>query len=113
LEHWTRFRQKKWQPIEKKGDSFPGRSSSPQWDPHPTPHFYEVAIAHEKWKDGFPKIWGRFVPEEGRRKAERRIKMKARARLIEMAVAAAICIGIGLFVPRIAGSHCDTLQGRW
>lgn len=39
--------------------------------------------------------------------------MKARVRLIGMAVVATICIGIGiwLFVPRIAGSHCDTLAG--
>jgi len=39
--------------------------------------------------------------------------MKARVRLIGMAVVATICIGIGiwLFIPRIAGSHCDTLAG--
>jgi hypothetical protein len=39
--------------------------------------------------------------------------MKASVKFIGMAVVATICIGIGiwLFVPRIAGSHCDTLAG--
>ncbi len=39
--------------------------------------------------------------------------MKARVRFIGMVVVATICIGIGIwfFVPRIAGSHCDTLAG--
>lgn len=39
--------------------------------------------------------------------------MKARVRLIGITMVATICIGIGiwLFVPRIADSHCDTLVG--
>jgi len=39
--------------------------------------------------------------------------MTARVRFTGMAAVATICIGIGiwLFVPRIAGSHCDTLAG--
>jgi hypothetical protein len=39
--------------------------------------------------------------------------MKARARFIGIAAVVTICMGVGiwLFVPRIAGSHCDTLEG--
>jgi hypothetical protein len=39
--------------------------------------------------------------------------MNARKLLIGMTVVATICmgIGIGFFIPRIAGSHCDTLAG--
>jgi len=39
--------------------------------------------------------------------------MKARARFIGMAAVVTICIGVGmwLFVPSIADSHCDTLEG--
>jgi hypothetical protein len=38
--------------------------------------------------------------------------MKARARFIGIAAVVTICMGVGiwLFVPRIAGSHCDTLE---
>ncbi len=39
--------------------------------------------------------------------------MKVRVRFIGMIMVAAICIGIGIgcFIPHIAGSHCDTLAG--
>ncbi len=39
--------------------------------------------------------------------------MKARARLIEVAAVVILCMGLGIWlsVPRIAGSHCDTLEG--
>ncbi len=39
--------------------------------------------------------------------------MKARARFIRMAAVVTICMGAGiwLFVPGIADSHCDTLEG--
>ncbi|MFB3887771.1 MAG: DUF6448 family protein [Thermodesulfobacteriota bacterium] len=39
--------------------------------------------------------------------------MKARTRLIGTVVVGTICMGIGIwfFIPRIAGSHCDTLAG--
>ena len=37
--------------------------------------------------------------------------MKARVRFIGIAAVITICIGVGMFAPRIAGSHCDTLEG--
>ncbi len=39
--------------------------------------------------------------------------MEARLRVVGMATVVIICIGVGiwLFDPRIAGSHCDTLEG--
>ncbi len=39
--------------------------------------------------------------------------MNPRARLIEIGAVIILCMGVGiwLFLPRIAGSHCDTLDG--
>lgn len=37
--------------------------------------------------------------------------MKARATLLKIVSVTTICIGVGLLIPRIAGTHCDTLDG--
>lgn len=37
--------------------------------------------------------------------------MKTRARLIKVALVTAVCIGFWALIPRIAGTHCDTLDG--
>lgn len=37
--------------------------------------------------------------------------MKARVTLLKVVLVTTICIGVGLLIPRIAGTHCDTLDG--
>lgn len=37
--------------------------------------------------------------------------METRANFLKVVLVTTICISVGLFIPRIAGTHCDTLDG--
>ena len=43
--------------------------------------------------------------------AMRRRKMKERVHFIRLAIVIIICMGFWLFIPYLAGAHCDTLEG--